>query len=1199
MVSSTTKNVAHEIKNIENVVKVFGFVQQNAEPTDGTGEIVIPIPYAASTNNIVGVWANEVNIRLTCVGNWTTYSGFVIIEYTKTTDPVLTDQEIEALETDRGAPGKSSYDIAKEHGFSGSEEEWYNFLINSNDKNILIYGASAPKEYIPIINYQGSNPETHISDQTKFTHNTATYVREGKNLFVRGTFTSTVKGTGNRLDIFLPDNLTIDELNEQTSYESVVGNVFRLGIADTNQYYVVANSGKKYVTFNYQNAAGNLFNITANNPYSYWFKVPIKEWQASTFLEEVVDTTVGMSAYEIAVKNGFEGSESEWLETLTAFNIAKENGYIGTEKEWTDALLDKTQQQIFAFSAGIENTYEPQIENVQFTENKAYYVREGKYLYVRGIVTFSSAFTGEFRLHLPDNLIIDEIIETITDHEKYNMLGVAITVPPVSNYTFSVVGLNDQNWVTFRRSDNLLFTSGTYAGYTFSYWFKVPIKGWFGSKFGQEIWDGTTGKSAYELAQLNGFEGSEQEWLDSLDGYGVAKSVGFIGTKEDWVAALSEKSKTITYNYTAGVPFEYEPQVDNVNYTENKAVYFREGKSIYLRGYITLSTAFTGEFRIYLPEELTFELLEAENVKATIVNDNIIGSAFVDPAWNYHVRVCASNGSNYFTFNRQSDNWTFNNSTLATYTIFYELKAPITQWEGSVFGNQVWDNTVGLSAYELAVKNGFQGTETAWLETLTSFGLAKEHGFQGTEEEWIEKLTQNAEKTLFSYSGSNPIQFTPEWDNVNTLYTNAQYWREGKFLCVQGYAKFNGNATANIRFYIPNKDNLVISGLMYETETSNSPCLVGNAQYYLGNNKYVYYVNAENETNYVTFRKIAEDFNNILGSTAIDLTGVGFTFFFKVPIKTWQGTQILDQIWDGTVGLSAYELAVKNGFEGSEQEWLDSLDAYETAKKRELISNSATVEDWYKELSLYGLAVKYDSYQGTIYEYLAQFRSSVLPDGGEQGQILVKQSSAKDDAQWQSIQFPTVTYVHTQISPSKKWEIEHNLNTTEYNYIVKDIDEELVLCDINLDESTPNKLVVEFREAQAGTCTIFAKTDEYVQIQTKNIMVDQYSEKVIDHGSVHGEFNIYINDAPIQKFTLSENASLKFYNWGAAGRSSNVTLMFFSSGDYTLTFIDDIKWSGGADPGFAMTADSNWRITVTSDDGGQTIYGFINGFNFA
>ena len=48
-----------------------------------------------------------------------------------------------------------------------------------------------------------------------------------------------------------------------------------------------------------------------------------------------------MSAYELAVLNGYDGSIQDWLNSLqgkSAYEIAKENGYTGSEEEWTKTL---------------------------------------------------------------------------------------------------------------------------------------------------------------------------------------------------------------------------------------------------------------------------------------------------------------------------------------------------------------------------------------------------------------------------------------------------------------------------------------------------------------------------------------------------------------------------------------------------------------------------------------------------------------------------------------------------------------------------------------------------------------------------------------------------------------------------------------------------------------------------------------------
>lgn len=57
---------------------------------------------------------------------------------------------------------------------------------------------------------------------------------------------------------------------------------------------------------------------------------------------------------------------------------------------------------------------------------------------------------------------------------------------------------------------------------------------------------GGTGKSAYEIAVENGFQGTEQEWLKSLQGetpYIGANGNWFVGTLDSGVSATPDLSK--------------------------------------------------------------------------------------------------------------------------------------------------------------------------------------------------------------------------------------------------------------------------------------------------------------------------------------------------------------------------------------------------------------------------------------------------------------------------------------------------------------------------------------------------------------------------------------------------------------------------------------------------------------------------------
>lgn len=52
----------------------------------------------------------------------------------------------------------------------------------------------------------------------------------------------------------------------------------------------------------------------------------------------------GLSAYQLAVRNGYTGTEAQWLASITgvegksAYEVAKQEGYTGTKAEWLTSL---------------------------------------------------------------------------------------------------------------------------------------------------------------------------------------------------------------------------------------------------------------------------------------------------------------------------------------------------------------------------------------------------------------------------------------------------------------------------------------------------------------------------------------------------------------------------------------------------------------------------------------------------------------------------------------------------------------------------------------------------------------------------------------------------------------------------------------------------------------------------------------------
>ena len=81
------------------------------------------------------------------------------------------------------------------------------------------------------------------------------------------------------------------------------------------------------------------------------------------------------------------------------------------------------------------------------------------------------------------------------------------------------------------------------------------------------------------------------------------------------------------------------------------------------------------------------------------------------------------------------------------------VKAHATQGPQGLQGEPGQPGQPGKSAYELAVEQGFKGTEAQWLESLShgpagktgadgksAYEIAQEHGFKGSEQDWLASL---------------------------------------------------------------------------------------------------------------------------------------------------------------------------------------------------------------------------------------------------------------------------------------------------------------------------------------------------------------------------------------------------------------------------------------------------------------------------
>ncbi len=72
----------------------------------------------------------------------------------------------------------------------------------------------------------------------------------------------------------------------------------------------------------------------------------------------------GASAYEIAVANGFSGTQEQWIATLegdqgipglSAYEVAVSNGFVGTEPEWLSSLSGSDANVAASIAAHVQN----------------------------------------------------------------------------------------------------------------------------------------------------------------------------------------------------------------------------------------------------------------------------------------------------------------------------------------------------------------------------------------------------------------------------------------------------------------------------------------------------------------------------------------------------------------------------------------------------------------------------------------------------------------------------------------------------------------------------------------------------------------------------------------------------------------------------------------------------------------------------
>jgi len=254
----------------------------------------------------------------------------------------------------------------------------------------------------------------------------------------------------------------------------------------------------------------------------------------------------GASAYEVALANGFTGTEAEWLTSLegadgadgatgaagsdgangaSAYEVALANGFTGTETEWLTSLEGADGADGATGAAGSDGA-------------------DGASAYA---VAVANGFTGTEA-------------EWLTSLEGADGADGATGAQGIQGLKGDKGDKGDAGAAGSDGGDGAsayeVAVANGFTG-TEAEWL-TSLEGADGADgaTGAAGADGADGASAYALAVANGFTGTEAEWLTSLEGadgatgaagsdgadgasaYEIALSNGFTGTEAEWLTSL-------------------------------------------------------------------------------------------------------------------------------------------------------------------------------------------------------------------------------------------------------------------------------------------------------------------------------------------------------------------------------------------------------------------------------------------------------------------------------------------------------------------------------------------------------------------------------------------------------------------------------------------------------------------------------------
>lgn len=382
--------------------------------------------------------------------------------------------------------GQTAYDLAVEQGFDGSLEDYLESLHGDSAYDLAVEGGytGSPDEFAKNL---AVFPDIVVRDLTVTTKDELPMKTSGAYIFQEVYFRAPAVRTNALhfvndfvyVDLIDPSKIVLTEL-ENHRYEISLSDSGQITAIEEIQVSTGDGTSTPGAPGPKGDPGASAYDIAVQNG----FQGDEKQW-----LESLKGATGdpgaqgpagqnGQSAYQIAQAHGFQEGEEEWLASLkgstglSAYQVAKANGFLGSEAEWVESLKGEPGTAGKDGPAG----------------------QDGKSAYD---IAVDEGFHGDKEQWL-ESLKGAKGDPGLPAQDGLSAYQIAV------NHGFQG---DEEQWLeSLKGKDGAVGPVGPTGS-------EGPE-----GKPGRDGQNGTNGKSAYELARDAGFDGDEQAWLASLKG---------------------------------------------------------------------------------------------------------------------------------------------------------------------------------------------------------------------------------------------------------------------------------------------------------------------------------------------------------------------------------------------------------------------------------------------------------------------------------------------------------------------------------------------------------------------------------------------------------------------------------------------------------------------------------------------------------